>query len=107
MNTEKKSFKLSDFAASFSDKYLRFHKLPDPRQTRVSEILHTLTLIILLMSLAIISITPFIFSSILNGLIITGTFIGFSLIVYFLNQERESYALSAYFYLFDSGSSIP
>lgn len=86
MNTDNKSSKFTNFTNRIFEIYFKVPHLADPAKNRVAEILHNLSSIILLLGLAVISITPFIFSSIVNGLAITGTFLAIILVVQQLNR---------------------
>jgi len=65
----------------------------------MAETLHTLSSIILLMGIATISITPFVFSNIVNGLAITGSFLVFILMVQYLNR-RGKVNLAAHMFIY-------
>ena len=99
MNTDNNSSKFSEFADRIFEKYLKIPQLPDPKQYRMAETLHTLSSIILLMGIATISITPFVFSNIVNGLAITGSFLVFILMVQYLNR-RGKVNLAAHMFIY-------
>ena len=89
MNTDNNSSKFKDFTDRIIENYLKIPQLPDPKQYRVAETLHTLSSIILLIGLATISITPFVFSNIVIGLAITGSTLVFILLVQYLNRKGK------------------
>ncbi len=89
MNTDNNSSKLKDFTDRIIENYLKIPQLPDPKQYRVAETLHTLSTIILLMGIATLIITPFVFSNIVRGMTITGSFLIFILLVQYLNRKGK------------------
>ncbi len=89
MNTDNNSSKLKDFTDRIIENYLKIPQLPDPRQYRVAETLHTLSTIILLMGIATLVITPFVFSNIIRGMSITGSFLIFIFLVQYLNRKGK------------------
>lgn len=99
MNTENDSFKFKEYTARIIEKYRKAPHLPDPKQFRVSETLHTLSTIILFLGIVIFSITPFIFSNMLNGLILTGSFLFTVLMVQHLNR-RGKVKLAAHIFVY-------
>jgi len=88
MNTDNSS-KIKEFINRIFKKSLEIPFLPDPNQYRVAETLQTLSSVILLMGIVIIAITPFLFSNILNGLLITGSILVLILIVQYLNRKGK------------------
>lgn len=89
MSTDNNFSRLEKFFERITEKYLKIPQLPDPRQYQVAETLQTLSSIILLIGLATISITPFVFSNITFGLAITGSIIVFILLVQHLNRKGK------------------
>jgi len=89
MNTDNFSSKISIFIERIIEKYIKIPQLPDPSQYRVAETIHTLSSIILLIGLATISITPFVFSNIVYGLSITGSILVIILLVQYLNRRGK------------------
>jgi len=89
MNTDNNSSKLKDFTDRIIENYLKIPQLPDPKQYRVAETLHTLSTIILLMGITTLLITPFVFSNIVRGMSITGSFLIFILLVQYLNRKGK------------------
>ena len=99
MNTDNNSSRFTKFSEQIIEKYLKIPQLPDPNQYRVAEILHTLSTIILLLGIATISITPFVFSNIVLGLAITGSILVFILLVQYLNR-RGRVNLAAHLFIY-------
>jgi len=89
MNTDNFSSKISIFIERIIEKYINIPQLPDPNQYQVAETLRTLSSIILLIGLATISITPFVFSNIVYGLSITGSILVIILLVQYLNRRGK------------------
>ncbi len=89
MNKDNNSSKFKDFTDRIIENYLKIPQLPDPKQYRVAETLHTLSTIILLMGIAVLVITPFVFSNIVRGMAITGSFLIFILLVQYLNRKGK------------------
>ena len=89
MSTNNNSSRLSKLSEWIIENYLKIPQLPDPNQYRAAEILHTLSSIILLIGLATISITPFVFSNIVIGLAFTGSILVFILLVQYLNRKGK------------------
>jgi len=99
MNTDNNSSKFSEYIDRIFEKYLKIPQLPDPKQYRVAETLHTLSSIILLIGFACIGITPFIFTDIVNGLIITGSVLLYIFIVQLLSR-RGKVNLAAHMFIY-------
>ena len=89
MNTDNNSSKLKDFTDRIIENYLKIPQLPDPKQYRVAETLHTLSTIILLIGIATLAIAPFVFSNIVRGMAITGSSLVFILLVQYLNRKGK------------------
>ena len=89
MNKDNNSSKVLKWATKIFENYLKIPQLPDPKQYHVAETLHTLSSIILVIGIAIISISPFIFTNIVLGLAITGSILVFIIIVQFLNRRGK------------------
>ena len=99
MNTDNSSSKFLNIIERIIEKYIKIPQLPDPNQYRVAETLHTLSSIILLIGLATISITPFVFSNIVYGLSITGFILVFILMVQYLNRQGKV-KLASHFFIY-------
>ncbi len=89
MNTDKKPSRFSEFTARILEKYLKFPRLPDSKDYRVAETLHTLSTIILLTGIVALGVTPFIFSNTVIGIATTGSVLTFILLVQFLNRRGK------------------
>jgi len=89
MNTDNNSSKYKDITDWIIEKYLKIPQLPDPKLNRVAETLHTLSTIILLLGVAVLVITPFVFSNIARGMAFTGSFLIFILLVQYLNRKGK------------------
>ena len=89
MNTDNNSSKLKVFTDRIIENYLKIPHLPDPKQYRVAETLHTLSTIILLIGIATLAIAPFVFSNIVRGMAITGSSLVFILLVQYLNRKGK------------------
>ena len=89
MNTDNNSSRLEDFTDRIIENYFKIPQLPDPKQYRVAETLHTLSTIILLIGIATLAIAPFVFSNIVRGMAITGSSLVFILLVQYLNRKGK------------------
>jgi len=89
MNKDNNSAKYTILMERIIEKYLNIPPMPDPNQYRGAETLHTISSIILLIGIAIISITPFVFSNIFIGLVSTGSFLVLVLLVQYLNRKGK------------------
>jgi len=99
MNTDNNSTKVANFLTNILEKYFRVPPTPDPKEHWVAETLHTLSSIILITGLAVISITPFVFTDILFGLAITGSIMAFVLLVQHFNR-RGKVIFAAYLFVY-------
>jgi len=89
MNTDNNSSKTKELINRIIENFLKIPFLPDPNQYRVAETLYTLSSVILLMGIITFAITPFIYSNITNGLLITGSILVLILIVKYLNRKGK------------------
>jgi PAS domain S-box-containing protein len=68
------------------ESWVKYPHYDDPNLQRKAEIIHTLAYMILLMALATISITPFVFNNTVYGVSITGGVLLFCLLMLILNR---------------------
>ncbi len=68
------------------ESWVKYPHYDDPNIQRKAEIIHTLAYMILLMALATISITPFVFNNTVYGVSITGGVLLFCLLILILNH---------------------
>jgi len=75
-----------DIALQKIESWVKYPLYADPNIQRKAEIIHTLAYMILLMALATISITPFVFNNTIYGVSITGGVLLFCLLILILNR---------------------
>ncbi|NQS92292.1 MAG: hypothetical protein HQ574_07770, partial [Chloroflexi bacterium] len=97
MNTDNKTTEFVEKIFKALEKFAAIPKFSDPDQNRIAEILHTLTSIILLIGIATISITPFVFTNPGYGLGVTGSIILFILFIQYLNRKGKTKLASQLF----------
>ena len=99
MKKTKNRSKIVDFINRVYEKFVKTPWLPDPGQNRVAETLHLLTSAIIVIALATITITPFVFADITNGLALTGAFLLLTILVHILNQIGKV-SLAAHIFIY-------
>ena len=97
MNTDKNAPEFVEKTFKSLEKLATTPRFSDPDQNRIAEILHTLSSVILLMGIATLILTPFVFTNPGYGLGVTGFIILFIIFIQYLNRKGKTRLASQLF----------